>query len=195
MYRRLPCVCFQLQAFEDVERDMSERETPMDRLICGDVGFGKTEVALRAIFRAVGAGRQVMVLAPTTVLAKQHYKVISARFAAYPDIHVGLLSRFQKETERREILERIKEGTLHIVAGTHSLLGAQVSTADCCWDPLAPRSSGQLRPRGGTPGMCSVQLRLDRATRYGVQYKQAQLGLGLGPPVACRWCTTTWGSW
>lgn len=106
---------------------MSERETPMDRLICGDVGFGKTEVALRAIFRAVRAGRQVMVLAPTTVLAKQHYNVISSRFAAYPDIHVALLSRFQKETERRDILERIKEGTLHIVAGTHALLGSQVS--------------------------------------------------------------------
>lgn len=74
---------------------MTERETPMDRLICGDVGFGKTEVALRAIFCATAAGRQVMVLAPTTVLAKQHYEVVRDRFAAYSNIKVALLSRFQ----------------------------------------------------------------------------------------------------
>lgn len=67
----------------------------MDRLICGDVGFGKTEVALRAIFCIIAAGKQAMVLAPTIVLAKQHYEVISERFARYPDIKVGLLSRFQ----------------------------------------------------------------------------------------------------
>jgi transcription-repair coupling factor (superfamily II helicase) len=85
----------QEQAFLDVEKDMLERETPMDRLICGDVGFGKTEVALRAIFRATAAGKQVMVLAPTTVLAKQHYQVIQERFAMYPNVEVALLSRFQ----------------------------------------------------------------------------------------------------
>lgn len=84
-----------LQAFLDVDKDLTERETPMDRLICGDVGFGKTEVALRAIFCVVSAGKQAMVLAPTIVLAKQHYDVISQRFSLYPQIKVGLLSRFQ----------------------------------------------------------------------------------------------------
>lgn len=79
----------------DVERDLTERENPMDRLICGDVGFGKTEVALRAIFCVVAAGKQAMILAPTIVLAKQHFDVISERFSRYHDIKVGLLSRFQ----------------------------------------------------------------------------------------------------
>lgn len=83
------------QAFIDVEKDLTERGTPMDRLICGDVGFGKTEVALRAIFCVVAAGKQAMVLAPTIVLAKQHFDVISERFSHYPNIKVGLLSRFQ----------------------------------------------------------------------------------------------------
>lgn len=86
---------FAIQAFIDVERDLTERETPMDRLICGDVGFGKTEVALRAIFCVVSTGKQVMVLAPTIVLAKQHFDVISERFSRYPHIKIGLLSRFQ----------------------------------------------------------------------------------------------------
>lgn len=83
------------QAFIDVDKDLTGRETPMDRLICGDVGFGKTEVALRAIFCVVSAGKQAMVLAPTIVLAKQHFDVISERFSIYPNIKVGLLSRFQ----------------------------------------------------------------------------------------------------
>ncbi|XP_015066422.1 ATP-dependent DNA helicase At3g02060, chloroplastic isoform X2 [Solanum pennellii] len=86
----------QKQAFSDVERDLTESENPMDRLICGDVGFGKTEVALRAIFCVVSAGKQAMVLAPTIVLAKQHFDVISERFSRYPNIRVGLLSRFQR---------------------------------------------------------------------------------------------------
>ncbi|GJP43151.1 hypothetical protein CLOM_g2643 [Closterium sp. NIES-68] len=115
----------QEQAFLDVERDMCERETPMDRLVCGDVGFGKTEVAVRAIFRAVLDKRQAMVLAPTTVLAKQHYKVISARLKEY-GVRVALLSRFQKESEKKEVLAGIRDGTLDVVAGTHSLLGSQV---------------------------------------------------------------------
>jgi len=84
-----------LQAFIDVEKDLTERETPMDRLICGDVGFGKTEVALRAMFCVVSVGKQAMVLAPTIVLAKQHFDVILERFSGYPNVKVGLLSRFQ----------------------------------------------------------------------------------------------------
>jgi transcription-repair coupling factor (superfamily II helicase) len=87
--------CIFLQAFIDVEKDLTERETPMDRLICGDVGFGKTEVAMRAIQCVVANKKQAMVLAPTIVLAKQHFDVISERFSVYPDIKVGMLSRFQ----------------------------------------------------------------------------------------------------
>lgn len=116
----------QKQAFIDVEKDLTERETPMDRLICGDVGFGKTEVALRAIFCVVSARKQAMVLAPTIVLAKQHFEVISERFSMYPDIKVGLLSRFQTRGEKEEYMRQIKKGELDIIVGTHSLLGNRV---------------------------------------------------------------------
>lgn len=116
----------QKKAFIDVERDLNERETPMDRLICGDVGFGKTEVALRAIFCVVLAGKQAMVLAPTIVLAKQHFDVISERFSQYPNIRIGLLSRFQTRSEKEEYLSMIKNGHLDIIVGTHSLLGSRV---------------------------------------------------------------------
>ncbi|KAA8548306.1 hypothetical protein F0562_004735 [Nyssa sinensis] len=116
----------QKQAFIDVENDLTERETPMDRLICGDVGFGKTEVALRAIFCVVSAGKQAMVLAPTIVLAKQHFDVIMERFSKYLNIRVGLLSRFQTRAEKEEYLHMIKHGHLDIIVGTHSLLGNRV---------------------------------------------------------------------
>ncbi|TYI08419.1 hypothetical protein ES332_A09G000600v1 [Gossypium tomentosum] len=116
----------QKQAFIDVEKDLTDQETPMDRLICGDVGFGKTEVALRAIFCVVSAGKQAMVLAPTIVLAKQHFDVISDRFSKYPSIKVGLLSRFQGKAEKEEHLNMIKKGDLDIIVGTHSLLGNRV---------------------------------------------------------------------
>ncbi|KAA3456126.1 ATP-dependent DNA helicase chloroplastic isoform X1 [Gossypium australe] len=116
----------QKQAFIDVEKDLTDGETPMDRLICGDVGFGKTEVALRAIFCVVSAGKQAMVLAPTIVLAKQHFDVISERFSKYPSIKVGLLSRFQGKVEKEEHLNMIKKGDLDIIVGTHSLLGNRV---------------------------------------------------------------------
>ncbi|XP_057718108.1 ATP-dependent DNA helicase At3g02060, chloroplastic [Arachis stenosperma] len=116
----------QQQAFIDVERDLTERETPMDRLICGDVGFGKTEVALRAIYCVVSAKKQAMILAPTRVLAKQHFDVISERFSVYPNLKVGLLSRFQTRAEKEAQLDKIKNGDLDIVVGTHSLLGDRV---------------------------------------------------------------------
>ncbi|EXB41421.1 Transcription-repair-coupling factor [Morus notabilis] len=116
----------QKQAFIDVEKDLTERHTPMDRLICGDVGFGKTEVALRAIFCVVSAAKQAMVLAPTIVLAKQHFDVISQRFSMYPNIEVGLLTRFQTRAEKEEHLDMIKNGHLDIIVGTHSLLGSRV---------------------------------------------------------------------
>ncbi|KAK4792311.1 hypothetical protein SAY86_022746 [Trapa natans] len=116
----------QKQAFIDVEKDLTVSGTPMDRLICGDVGFGKTEVALRAIFCVVSAGKQAMVLAPTIVLAKQHFDVISEQFCPYPNIQVGLLSRFQTRSEKEEYLGMINEGHLDIIVGTHSLLGSRV---------------------------------------------------------------------
>jgi transcription-repair coupling factor (superfamily II helicase) len=111
----------QLKAIGDVKRDM-ERPQPMDRLVCGDVGFGKTEVAIRAIFKAVTAGKQVAMLAPTTVLAQQHWRTLSERYAPYP-LKVMLLNRFRTANERRTILEGLETGKVDVVVGTHQLLG------------------------------------------------------------------------
>lgn len=118
----------QLKATQDVKRDM-ESDRPMDRLICGDVGFGKTEVAIRAIFKAVTAGKQVALLAPTTILTQQHYHTLKERFAPYP-IEVGLLNRFRTETERREIHRRLATGELDIIVGTQAILGKGVKFKD-----------------------------------------------------------------
>jgi transcription-repair coupling factor (superfamily II helicase) len=118
----------QLKATQDVKRDM-ESDRPMDRLVCGDVGFGKTEVAIRAIFKAVTAGKQVAFLAPTTILTQQHYHTLKERFAPYP-IEVGLLNRFRTADERREIQKRLQTGELDIVVGTHQLLGKGVVVKD-----------------------------------------------------------------
>ncbi len=115
----------QLKAVQDVKRDM-ESDRPMDRLVCGDVGFGKTEVALRAIFKAIPAGKQVALLAPTTILTQQHYHTLKERFAPYP-IQVGLLNRFRTQSEKKEILQRLKTGELDVVVGTHQLLGKGVN--------------------------------------------------------------------
>ncbi|MCS5691667.1 transcription-repair coupling factor [Cyanobium sp. FGCU-6] len=111
----------QLKAIVEVKRDM-EKPQPMDRLVCGDVGFGKTEVAIRAIFKAVTAGKQVAMLAPTTVLAQQHWRSLSERFAPYP-LRVSLLNRFRTAAERKVIQEGLAEGTVDVVVGTHQLLG------------------------------------------------------------------------
>ena len=111
----------QLKAITEVKRDM-EQGKPMDRLVCGDVGFGKTEVAVRAIFKAVTAGRQTALLAPTTVLAQQHWRTLSERFAPYP-IKVALLNRFRTASERKEILKGLNDGAIDVVVGTHQLLG------------------------------------------------------------------------
>ncbi|MCC5634902.1 transcription-repair coupling factor [Nostoc sp. CHAB 5844] len=118
----------QLKAVQDVKRDM-ESDRPMDRLVCGDVGFGKTEVAIRAIFKAVTAGKQVALLAPTTILTQQHYHTLKERFAPYP-LNVGLLNRFRTAEERRNIQKRLATGELDIVVGTHQLLGKGVSFRD-----------------------------------------------------------------
>ena len=115
----------QLQAIEDVQKDMG-REKPMDRLVCGDVGFGKTEVALRAAFRAMMDGKQVAVLVPTTVLAQQHYQTFSLRFAPYP-FRVEMLSRFRSPAEQRQIIQDLAKGTVDLVIGTHRLLQKDVA--------------------------------------------------------------------
>jgi transcription-repair coupling factor (superfamily II helicase) len=118
----------QRKAIEDVLEDM-RRTTPMDRLVCGDVGYGKTEVALRASFLAVSEAKQVAMLVPTTVLAEQHYATFAQRFDAYP-VKVACLSRFRSRAEQRRIVEAIKKGTVDIVIGTHRLLQKDVTFAD-----------------------------------------------------------------
>ncbi|MEQ8963156.1 MAG: transcription-repair coupling factor, partial [Coleofasciculus sp. C2-GNP5-27] len=118
----------QLKAVQDVKRDL-ESDRPMDRLVCGDVGFGKTEVALRAIFKVITSGKQVAFLAPTTILTQQHYHTLKERFAPYP-IHVGLLNRFRTAQERKEIQRRLSTGELDVVVGTHQLLGKSVKFRD-----------------------------------------------------------------
>lgn len=111
----------QLKAIGEMKQDM-EAPRPMDRLVCGDVGFGKTEVAVRGIFKCVTDGKQCALLAPTTVLAQQHWRTIRDRFAPYP-VKVGLLNRFRTATERRELLQQLADGSLDVVVGTHQLLG------------------------------------------------------------------------
>lgn len=118
----------QLKAIQDVKRDM-ENSKPMDRLLCGDVGYGKTEVALRAAFKAVMDGKQVAVLVPTTVLAQQHYETFRQRLLPYP-IKVEMLSRFRTPKEQDEIVLRTMVGELDIVIGTHRLLTGDVVFKD-----------------------------------------------------------------
>ncbi len=118
----------QLLAIEQIKDDM-EKPRPMDRLICGDVGYGKTEVALRAAFKAVMDGKQVAVLVPTTVLAQQHHRTFSQRLAPFP-VEVEMLSRFRTEREQRDILNRLTAGALDIVIGTHRLLSEDVRFKD-----------------------------------------------------------------
>ena len=118
----------QLRVIREVKQDM-ERELPMDRLICGDVGYGKTEVALRAAFKAVMSGKQVAVLVPTTVLAQQHYHTFRERTAAYP-VEVEMLSRFRSPQQQREIINRLVNGSLDIVIGTHRLIQDDVQFKD-----------------------------------------------------------------
>jgi transcription-repair coupling factor (superfamily II helicase) len=118
----------QMVAIEEVLADM-QAATPMDRLVCGDVGYGKTEVALRASFVAVSEGRQVAVLVPTTVLAEQHYETFRQRFASYP-VQVACLSRFRSPRLQRQILTDLKDGRLDIVIGTHRLLQKDVVFRD-----------------------------------------------------------------
>ena len=118
----------QLRCIDEIKKDM-EKPVPMDRLLCGDVGFGKTEVALRAIFKAVNDGKQVAFLAPTTILSFQHYKTMVERFGEYP-VKTALLSRFRSTKQQKETLLRLKRGEIDVVIGTHRLLQKDVEFKD-----------------------------------------------------------------
>ncbi|MBO8159778.1 transcription-repair coupling factor [Thermosyntropha sp.] len=118
----------QLKAIEEVKRDMESRR-PMDRLICGDVGYGKTEVAMRAAFKAVMDGKQVAVLVPTTVLAEQHYQTFISRFEGFPVV-IESLSRFRSGREQKRIIKDLEKGVVDLVIGTHRLLSTDVKFKD-----------------------------------------------------------------
>jgi transcription-repair coupling factor (superfamily II helicase) len=118
----------QAQAIKDVIRDM-ETSQPMDRLLCGDVGYGKTEVAMRAAFKAVSDNKQVAVLAPTTVLAFQHYETFKQRFAAFP-VTIEMISRFRNAKQQKEILQKTETGKIDILIGTHRLLSKDIKFTD-----------------------------------------------------------------
>lgn len=115
-------------AIQKVKEDM-ERPRPMDRLICGDVGYGKTEIALRAAFKATCDSKQVAILVPTTVLAQQHYETFRKRFAAYP-VNVEMLSRFRTAKEQTQILKKLAEGEIDVIIGTHRLVSSDVKFKD-----------------------------------------------------------------
>lgn len=118
----------QAKATDDVKLDM-EAENPMDRLVCGDVGFGKTEVAVRAAFKAVQDGKQVAILVPTTILAEQHYNTFTDRLSQFP-LRVAALSRFQTRKEQTEIVNKLDDGQVDIVIGTHRLLSKDIKFKD-----------------------------------------------------------------
>ena len=147
----------QLRAIVDVKADM-ERPSPMDRLVCGDVGFGKTEVAVRAVFKAVQDGKQAAVLVPTTLLARQHFQTFSERYAPFP-VRVEMLSRFLTPTEARSVINRLKAGTVDVVIGTHRLLADDVEFADL--------------------GLLVV----DEEQRFGVSHKETMKKLRVGVDV------------
>jgi len=118
----------QIQALQDVKKDM-ETPRPMERLICGDVGYGKTEIAIRAAFKAVMDGKQVAMLAPTTILVQQHYDTFRERMRSFP-LNIDMLSRFRSKEEQREIIENLKEGKIDIIIGTHRLIQDDVQFKD-----------------------------------------------------------------
>ncbi|MFP7446957.1 transcription-repair coupling factor [Bacillus infantis] len=118
----------QLRSIHEIKLDM-EKERPMDRLLCGDVGYGKTEVAIRAAFKAIADGKQVAILVPTTILAQQHYQTMRERFQEYP-VEIGLLSRFRTKKQQTETVKGLKNGTVDIVVGTHRLLSKEIIYKD-----------------------------------------------------------------
>ena len=118
----------QLKAINDIKNDM-EKETPMDRLLCGDVGFGKTEVAFRAIFKAILSSKQAAILCPTTILSDQHYKNALERFKSFP-VNIAILNRFVSYQKTKQTLNDLKEGKIDLIIGTHKLLGKDVVFKD-----------------------------------------------------------------
>ncbi len=118
----------QNKATVDVKRDM-EKESPMDRLVCGDVGFGKTEIAIRAAFKTCCDGKQAAILVPTTILAYQHYKTFGERLRDFP-VTVDFVNRFKSSKEKKETLKKLEEGKIDIIVGTHALLGKEVKFKD-----------------------------------------------------------------
>ncbi len=118
----------QQAAIDETKADL-EKPKPMDRLICGDVGYGKTEIAIRAAFKVIDHGKQVAILVPTTILAEQHFRTFTQRFAEYPFV-VECLSRFRSGAQQRDIIRRIKEGEVDVVVGTHRVVGNDVSFND-----------------------------------------------------------------
>jgi transcription-repair coupling factor (superfamily II helicase) len=118
----------QLRSIHEIKKDM-ERPRPMDRLLCGDVGYGKTEVAIRAAFKAIADGKQVALLVPTTILAQQHYETMRERFQDYP-INIGLLSRFRSKKQQTETIKGLKAGTVDVVIGTHRILSKDIIYRD-----------------------------------------------------------------
>ena len=116
------------KATADVKKDM-EKPSPMDRLVCGDVGFGKTEIAIRAAFKTCFDGKQAAVLVPTTILAFQHYKTFSDRLKDFP-VTVDYINRFKSAKEKKETLQKVEEGKIEIIIGTHALLGKEVKFKD-----------------------------------------------------------------
>lgn len=118
----------QLRSIDEIKSDM-EKPYPMDRLLCGDVGFGKTEVALRAVFKCIADGKQCAILVPTTILALQHYQTILKRFDGFP-IEAEMLSRFRTPTQREKIIKRVNAGFVDIIVGTHSLISKKVKFKD-----------------------------------------------------------------
>ena len=118
----------QNRAINDIKKDM-ESVTPMDRLLCGDVGFGKTEIALRAAFKAINSGKQVAILCPTTLLVRQHYELCCKRFQGF-DLNIGILSRLVPEREQKQYLSMLEDGRLHLIIGTHKLLSKNTHFKD-----------------------------------------------------------------
>ena len=118
----------QLRAIAETKQDM-ESERPMDRLICGDVGFGKTEVAIRAVFKAIMSGKQAALMAPTTVLAQQHYQTLRERMSDYP-VTIELLSRYRTAAEQKRVIIGLADGSIDVVVGTHRLVSSDVRFKD-----------------------------------------------------------------
>ena len=118
----------QIRSLNEIKDDM-EAPKPMDRLLCGDVGFGKTEVAFRAIFKCINAGKQAVMLCPTTLLARQHYEVAMSRFAGF-DIKIAIFSRLVPEKKQKEYIEQVKAGKIHLIIGTHRLLSNDIAYND-----------------------------------------------------------------